>query len=246
MRGRSYEGGSSEPPFALRYEQEFTGTQSRAGSPGSFSKTLKPLIPGSWGQKRKASMKIRPIILSMIFFMILVFSADGNAKESEPAPGLPPAPVLQRNIWFSESGMVSLESSESAMTIPVGDLFRSKGFGATSGYMLLLLGAQEYLEFEKGELTRYFCGADHVPGGTEQVSGCRAKIIDEKGRPFSYMLSTGGIINDKKYNVTFFLFDKNATKKLRVRDISLPLTLASVDDVNMKMSYSNGRYFFNN
>jgi hypothetical protein len=179
----------------------------------------------------------------MIFFMILVFSAlDGNTKELGGfMPNPKPAPVP-----FSESGMVGLESKGSAMTIQVGDLFRSKGFGATSGYMLLLLGAQEYVEFENGELTRYFCGADHAPGGTEQVSGCRAKIIDGTGRPVSYMLSTGGSINDKKNNVTFFLFDKNATKKLRVKDISLPLTLASIDDVNMKISYSNGRYFIVN
>jgi hypothetical protein len=142
----------------------------------------------------------------MIFFVILVFSAvHGNAKDS---PVLAPETDVKRIITFSESGMVILESSQSGMLGSVDDLFLPEGFGAESGYMLLLLGSQEYVEFEKGELTRYFCATERF-----WDNKCRAKIFDGKERPFSFKLSTGGIINDKHYEINLFLFDKHVQKK---------------------------------
>jgi hypothetical protein len=176
----------------------------------------------------KKEKRRKMAIVIVVCLICLMFSA--GLSFAEPVRSEEP-----KRIDFSKTGIVMLLTDRASMTLQLNNLLRYGEFPTSSGAMLLLLSPHEYVEFEQGELTGYFCGE-------EFDRRCRAGI--EGGQP---LLSMGGLLNaggvDVEYDAKFFRFGKNMMKiKEAYRDNAPPYTLFSIDGRPVKIVHKNGSY----
>jgi hypothetical protein len=142
---------------------------------------------------------------------------------------------------FSETGLVLVFTGgkfQMRGSLQLKNLLDStSGVRSTNGEMRLLLSPNEYIEFQHGEITRYFCCV-------EFDKKCRAVVSGRDGDPPGVM-AMGGMTDDgaRQYGAKFILYDKDAWGKFGdTRVLMPPYTLTAIDGINVNLSYKNGKY----